>query len=352
MRLKSFHARTMKDAMQLVKDTLGEDAVIISTHDEDGGGVSVTAAIEEDLKQADRLPPNNKNSYDNQQDWIEEDDDDLDAEQAVIEHLTEVLLKHGAPSDITDHILSCATIIGASEPRQALLAAIEHLYAYRPLPVKPYKKPIMVVGAPGAGKTLAIAKLATRAVMNGLNVEVITTDTIRAGGVEQLAAFTKILKAPLHKAKDAGELKSILTSLEDADQILIDTPGINPFDQEDIKLIARMITAGAIDPILVLPAGADAIESGEVGRIFATLGIRWVLPTRLDIARRFGGLLEAAHQGGFSFADASDTSKVADGLVPLTPERITELLMPISKRSEKVNKSLTSSRQTVKNQRK
>ncbi len=350
MRLKSFHAQTMKDAMQLVKDTLGEDAIIISTNDEDGG-VSVTAAIEEDSQTT--LPPEHKTKTQQLgQDWVEEDDDDNDAEAAVIEHLTETLLKHGVPADITDHILSCATIIGASEPRQALLAAIEHLYAYRPLPVKSYKKPIMAVGAPGAGKTLAIAKLATRAVMNDLNVALITTDTVRAGGYEQLAAFTKILKTPLLKAKDSKELKAVLAELEDMDQILIDTPGINPFDQEDIKFLAKLITAGAIDPILVMPAGGDAIESGEIGRIFATLGVRWVLPSRLDIARRFGGLLEAAHQGGFSFGDASDTPKVAEGLVPLTPERITELLMPLSRRSEKVNKSLTSSRQATKNQRK
>ena len=46
------------------------------------------------------------------------------------------------------------------------------------------------------------------------------------------------------------------------------------------------------------------------------------------VARRLGGLLSAAHQGGLSFADISDTAKVADGLTPLTATRLTRILMP------------------------
>ena len=47
MRLRSFTAATMADAMRRVRMELGEDAIIVSSHDFDGGkGVSVTAAIE------------------------------------------------------------------------------------------------------------------------------------------------------------------------------------------------------------------------------------------------------------------------------------------------------------------
>ncbi|HOO52259.1 MAG TPA: hypothetical protein PLK94_13320, partial [Alphaproteobacteria bacterium] len=50
MRLKSFYAKTMTEAMQLVREALGEDAIIIATREENGGkSVRVTAAIEDDL---------------------------------------------------------------------------------------------------------------------------------------------------------------------------------------------------------------------------------------------------------------------------------------------------------------
>ena len=60
----------------------------------------------------------------------------------------------------------------------------------------------MLVGLPGAGKTVTTAKLATKAVMSGAKINVITTDRVRAGGVQQLEAFTDILKLDLMCADD------------------------------------------------------------------------------------------------------------------------------------------------------
>ena len=327
----------MKEAMQLVKDMLGDDAVIIGTKEEKGGGVRLTAAVEQDTEDRPSLPePMNlfgEHADDGGGDWLHEDGND-EEEEVIIEHLTDVLLTHNVPEDVTDHIISCATILGATDPKSALVAALEHIFGYRPLPLTAYQKPIMLLGAPGAGKTLNVAKLAARAVMNGRKVALITTDTVRAGGVEQLAAFTKILKVPLLKASTPQELKVALLEADSkgAEQIYIDTAGINPFDPQSMKQTAKMLAMGNIEALLVMPAGGDAAESGEISRVFAALGVRWIMPSRLDIARRIGGLLEAAHQGGMSFADASYTPNVADGLIPLTPERLAELLMPVAKK--------------------
>ena len=47
MRLKTFTAPSMAEAMNLVKTHLGADAIIVSTQKGDGGlGVRITAAIE------------------------------------------------------------------------------------------------------------------------------------------------------------------------------------------------------------------------------------------------------------------------------------------------------------------
>lgn len=258
--------------------------------------------------------------------WLQYDSED--EEGAVIEQLTDVMLRHGVPDEITDQIISCATVIGADDAETALTAAFEHLYSFRPLPQKSSSTAMMVVGPPGAGKTLAIAKLAARGVMNGLRVAVITTDVIRAGGVEQLSAFTNILRVDLQRASSAQSLRAALDAARHADQIFIDTAGYNPFAPDEMRDLARLITAGDIEPVMVLPAGVDADESGEMGRVYATLGVRSMLPTRLDIARRLGGLLGAAHHGGLIFADASNTPKVAEGLMSLSPRGLAHLLMP------------------------
>jgi len=263
-------------------------------------------------------------------DWLQYDDEQ-DDESHLTEAIIDVLIKHGAPEDILDHIVNCAAMSDLDEPSIAFIAALDTLYNFTPLPLSAYSKAMMFVGAPGSGKTLTVAKLAARGVMNGLKIAVITTDTVRAGGVEQLAAFTKLLKIELKTAKTPAELSGILSDLAaagDIDQILIDTQGLNPFKTEDMRLMARLAASGNIEPILTLAAAGDADETGEMARIFSALGARRFVATRLDIARRLGGLLSAAQHGGLSFSDASATAGVADGLDPLSPRRLAGYFFP------------------------
>ena len=328
MRLKSFYAKTMTEAMNMVRETLGEDAIIVATREERGGkAVRVTAAIEEDYAQSRRGPAFELGAGEepaSAESWLQYDEEEQEA--AIAEELTEVMLRHSVPEDVTDMILSCATLAGLEQPRIALIAALEHLFGFRPLPKRACKKPLVAVGPPGAGKTLGIAKMAARGILNDLNVSVITTDTVRAGGTEQLAAFTKILNIPLRKARNGSELKARLDESRAADQILIDTGGANPFDKNEMNVLAKLLSVAECDPILVMPAGIDAEEAGDIARAYAALGVRWMMPTRLDIARRFGGLLQAAQQGGMAFSDASNTPQVANGLTAMTPKDLCSLL--------------------------
>ena len=322
MRLKSFSAGTMKEAMQMIRETLGEDAIIVATREENGGKtVRVTAAVDKD---AEATMPQALDDimFD---DWQYEDDDDS---ATVVEEVTEVMLKHAVPDDVLENVIAAVNVMGVTDTREALFAALQQLFEFKPLPMKNMGRPLILVGPPGAGKTLAAAKIAARGALNGLRMSVITTDTIRAGGVEQLEAFTRLMKIDLKKASSPKELKERLADIKSADQIIIDTAGVNPFDPESVKILARFIGAADCDPALVMPAGLDADESGEMARVFAAIGAKTLIPTRIDVARRLGSLLSAAHYGGLSFAEVSNTAKVADGLAPLSAKRLTQLLMP------------------------
>lgn len=327
----------------MVRETLGEDAIIVATREERGGkAVRVTAAVEQMEREdyTDELAPaaTGAVSPDRWSQYAEEDDMD---EHAVVEQLTDAMLRHAVPEDITDQVISCATVLGLSQPEAALTAALEHLFSFRPLSQKPTRAAHMVVGPPGAGKTLATAKLAARAVLSGQRAAVISTDTIRAGGIEQLSAFTKLMRIDLQKAGNAKELRGALEQIRGVDHVFIDTGGLNPFDANEMKDLARLLAAGDIEPMLVMPAAYDADESGEIARIYGTLGVRTILPTRLDIARRIGGILSAAHHGHLIFADASNTPKVADGLIPLSPQRMTQLLLPSRRKIPAENRAAT-----------
>jgi flagellar biosynthesis protein FlhF len=326
MRLKSFTAKTMREAMQMVRDSLGEDAVIVSTREDKGiGTVSVTAAVEKRVYDFEVHDEEDHYNEVPSNEWLyDEEEDEFD----VVDEITDALLHHSVPEEIMDQIISYSSLVDLEDARISLMAAIENIFDFQPISRKKYENPLMLVGAPGTGKTLSVAKLAARGVMDGYKVSVITTDTMRAGGVEQLEAFTRLMNIDLKKAKDHLELRDRIEEVRWADQILIDTSGINPFDVQGVKGIARLAACSDIEPVLTLPAGCDAEESGDIARVFSMIGVERMMPTRLDAARRIGGLLCAAEMGELSFTDASNTAKVAGGLVQMSPKRLSMLLIP------------------------
>ena len=136
--------------MSDVRDAMGEEAIIVATREERDGRVTVTAAIDEI---AERALAEAGKSYD---DWLYDDDDD---EISIMEEITDVMLRHAVPEEILEQITSYANILGMDDAYQALTVTLDELFTFEPLPAKPTNRALMMVGAPGSGKTLAVAKM-------------------------------------------------------------------------------------------------------------------------------------------------------------------------------------------------
>jgi len=317
MRLKSFTAKTAAEAMAEVKRVLGENAIIVATREEDDG-VRITAALDDapPVPMGQPLPPPPP---------LEPDDP---YSEDVIDQVVQSLERHGVPRDLVEKLTDTLQAFDLEQPVLALGAALDTAFAFQPLPEGRAPRPIMLVGPPGVGKTLTVAKLATRLALGGQPVSVITTDTERAGGIEQLAAFTKLLKVDLLEVEDAGALPDAIAVRKDAQQVIIDTAGQNPFDAEAIGTLGRIIKQTGAEAVLVLPAGLDATESAEIAAMFHAAGATRLLITRLDTARRLGNLLSAAYRSRLRFCDASSSSSVTAPLSPLNPIALARLLLP------------------------
>ena len=313
MRLKSFYGPTMTDAMRLAREALGENAIIVTTRDDEEGGVRVTAAIDDFAPpQHERhvLPPN------------------ADEEgSAVIETIADALVKHQVSSQLAERLLASATQFANEDPVLALGYAFDIHFKFAPLSNDETGGPILFVGPPGAGKTLCTAKFATQATLAQKPVAVISTDTERAGGVEQLAAFTRLLKTDLMEIEDAGALRDAISMQTESGTILIDTAGRNPFHEEERQRLRALIEACG-EAVLVLSADMDSSDAIDMAHEFRLLGAKRLLMTRLDMTRRLGGLLRVAFESRLPLANYSVTNNVTEAPQPLNPIALARLVLP------------------------
>ncbi len=313
MRLKTYTAPTMPEAMALVRDEMGDDAIIVSTHPPvDGLACRVTAAIEEEL-----LPVPD--------DTAAPEPVDTESRSA---YLRQVLMAHGLPPHITEALLRSSDDLANPDPALTLASSLDSLMTFRPIDTNNLSRPLVLAGIPGAGKTITAAKLAAQAKLAGQSVFVATADTKRAGGVEQLSAFTRILDLSLEVADSPEMLHALGAQIAEADVAIIDTPGTNPFDDDALDEIHRLADAIGGEVILVLPAGGDAMESADTAAAFADIGATRIIVTRLDMTRRLGGIVAAGVSSRLSIANVSVNPNVADGLSNLNPVSLARLIIP------------------------
>jgi flagellar biosynthesis protein FlhF len=103
--------------------------------------------------------------------------------------------------------------------------------------------------------------------------------------------------------------------------------GCDPFDNAGARRHAALAEAARGTSVLVLPAGLDAEEAAETARAFHLLGCRHLLPTRLDAARRLGGVLAAAAAADLMMTEAGTGHDVAAGLTRLDAEWLAGRMM-------------------------
>lgn len=362
MRLRTFTAPDIQRAMVMIRETMGDDAVIISTTRENGGKtVSVTAALDEELHHPDEeavmaegelpFPAGGLGQYlaataKSKQAMPAETKLPLMSHDAILKNrelayllheLEQILHFHSVPPVLIEKMLRAARHLDAQRYRsqdgvyEALVELLDQLFHFSPLRLEtgPQGKAerIMLVGPPGVGKTLAIAKIAADRVADGLPIQVITIDNKRAGSVEQLQAFTSIMGLEAEVADNRNQLRQLLRDCPADVPVVIDSFGTNPYSFSELKELTDFANLHDIEPVLVLAAGSDAQEAADVAQAFCFLGLQRLLVTRVDTARRLGAVLNAADACNLALCNLTTNPQVAGGLLALDAETVSNVLI-------------------------
>jgi flagellar biosynthesis protein FlhF len=155
--------------------------------------------------------------------------------------------------------------------------------------------PVMVVGPPGAGKTSSLNKLALQHGLKGRRpVQLVSVDTLRVGGSEQLNTYARITGIGFQALNDSSGLPGALTSAPDKRWTLIDTPGFSAADEGDIEDLARALRDLSIEVHLVIPAYISMAAAHRIFERFTKLKPAKLLLTNVDAVERPGSLIELA----------------------------------------------------------
>ena len=153
---------------------------------------------------------------------------------------------------------------------------------------------IALIGATGVGKTTTAAKLAAQCVQQfgAGSVGLITLDTYRVSGYEQLRAYGRMLGVVAHQAHDRAALKDLLNLLANKRMVIIDTAGLGQRDQR-IQDMLDMLDVPKVKKVLVVNAGSHGDTMDDVFTGFKASSLHGVVLSKVDEAVKLGPALDA-----------------------------------------------------------
>lgn len=174
-----------------------------------------------------------------------------------------------------------------------------------------------LVGPTGVGKTTTTAKLAARCVMRHgpSKLALITTDGYRIGGYEQLRIYGKILGVMVHAVKDESDLRIALSELKNKHTVLIDTVGVSQRDKMVTDQVAMLSGSGTdVKRLLCLNATSTGETLSEVVRAYQGTGLAGCILTKLDEAATIGGALDIVIRQKLSLYYIANGQRVPEDL--------------------------------------
>lgn len=150
-----------------------------------------------------------------------------------------------------------------------------------------------LVGSTGVGKTTTAAKLAAQCVQAyGANsIGLITLDSYRVAGYEQLRAYGRMLGVVAHLAHDRAALQDLLELLANKRMVIIDTAGLGQKDPR-IQEMMELLAAPTIKKLLVLNAGAHGDTLDDVVQAYKGTPLHGVVLSKIDEAAKLGPAID------------------------------------------------------------
>ena len=190
---------------------------------------------------------------------------------------------------------------------------------------------VALVGPTGVGKTTTIAKLAANyRLREKRRVGLITVDTYRVAAVEQLRTYADIIDLPMEVVATPREMREAVARMSHLDLVLMDTAGRSPRDEIRIQELKSMLAEAEPDDVcLVLSSTAGAKSLIAAAERFADVGTTALLLTKLDEANSLGHLVSLVRSCRLPVCYLTDGQNVPDDIQVAECGQLGKMLLEI-----------------------
>lgn len=379
MQVKTFEAQDMTQALALIKEEFGPEAVILSSRtldNQDGGHavskaprVEVTAAMdyhevaEADSPQraianANSLRPHsfhfgNANTYARKTNspvtttsGAQLHRNGSSASYCGFQEYPDLLVdfhRHMLTQAVDKEIaLELITRLHSeqpphhlSEPRGLKRCLVRHLrdtgLTAKVLKVQEGKQSIVaLIGPTGVGKTTTIAKLAAAAHARKQrnSVGLITLDNHRIAAAEQLKIYGNIMGLPVQSVSTARDLRKAVRAFRDKHLIFVDTAGLIKANKDQLKDLGRLFARLHSPEIhLLLSASTKEAVLMETVQMAEAIPFARLLFTKLDETSTHGSIFNLVYRTRIPISYFTNGQDIPEGIETATLGKLIDLIM-------------------------
>ncbi len=371
--IEKFKAATVKEAMKLAKESVGEEAIILESKKIKEGGlfdinksemIEITVTAEKsqnsqtiqgraskvtyspaDVKKsrnfnADIFGYEIKNQITHLKESISKMSDYLRFSKMLLmpETLAFLVNEKGVDENLASELVQkiFCSLYGEDlknklKIRNALHQEIDHrlhVQNNRDLP-KDKVKSLCFVGPTGMGKTTTLLKMATNPdFYSQHDTAIITIDTYRVAAAAQLRTFAALAKLPLEIAYEPAEYAKALDKFKDKEIILIDTAGRSPLNTYHLQELQEYFSISMPDEIhLVLSVSMRADNLFDAVNSFSSLPVNRLIISKIDETLRIGNILNITQKINLPISFLTNGQSVPEHILSANSEEIANMIL-------------------------
>lgn len=190
------------------------------------------------------------------------------------------------------------------------------------------------VGGAGSGKTTALVKMASHLVVKEKKkVAILSTDSFKVGAVDQMKIYCQILNVPFAVLRNKKDWEWVLNQLQYVDHILVDFPGLQLRDLDEIHLLKSLLPPEGITPVghFCISATSKDGDAYEIARRYKVADFADIIFTNLDQSVQHGIVYNLQKKTGKPLHSFGIGNRIPEDFEWASKERVLDLIFKLTK---------------------